>query len=134
MGAGDPAANGVMNTVTHGIYSALPGFMGLIQNAQYRNAGSEVLTGTGLATAHTDLDFNSRSTRVRYDTPVIAGFMASVSHSDAQEVEVALRYSGKILDSKVKWGAGAAFNSLEGDTVTEMYGSQLSFVHSSGLG
>ena len=26
-----PAANGVMNTVTHGIYSALPGFMGLIQ-------------------------------------------------------------------------------------------------------
>jgi len=134
MGAGDPAANGVMNVNTHGIYSALPGFMGLIQNAQYRNADSEVLTGTGLATAMTDLDFNSRSTRVRYDTPVVAGFMASVSHSDAQEVEVALRYSGKILDSKVKWAAGASFNSLEDDTITEMYGSQLSFVHSSGLG
>jgi len=134
IGAGDPAANGVMNTVTHGIYSALPGFMGLIQNAQYRNEGQETLTGTGLATAHTDLDFNSRRTRVRYDTPVIAGFMASVSHSDGQEIEAALRYSGKIFDSKVKAAMGAAYNTLEGDTITEMYGAQLSFVHSSGLG
>ena len=31
MGAGDPAANGVMNINTHGVYSALPGFMGLIR-------------------------------------------------------------------------------------------------------
>jgi len=134
MGAGDPAANGIMNTVTHGIYSALPGFMGLISSAQYRNEDSEVLTGTALSTAHTDLDFNSRSTRIRYDTPVIAGFMASVSHSDGQEVEAALRYSGKILDSKVKAGLGVAYNTLEGDSITEMYGAQLSFVHSSGLG
>lgn len=135
MGAGDPAANGVMNTVTHGIYSALPGFMGLITSGvQYRNAGAETLTGTSLATAHADLDFNSRRTRVRYDTPVIAGFMASVSHSDGQEIEAALRYSGKIFDSKVKAAMGAAYNTLEGDTITEMYGAQMSFVHSSGLG
>ena len=46
MGAGDPAANGIMNTPTHGIYSALPGFMGLIAECQYRNEGSETLTGT----------------------------------------------------------------------------------------
>jgi len=134
MGVGDPAANGVMNTSAHGIYSALPQAMGLITSAQYRNAGSEVLTGTAVSTAMTDLDFNSRRARIRYDTPVIAGFMASVSHSDGQEVEAALRYSGKLFDTKIKFGAGMAFNTLEGDTITEMYGSQLSFVHSSGLG
>ena len=135
MGAGDPAANGIMNTQTHGIYSALPGFMGLIAaNVQYRNEGLETLSGVTLGTAHADLDFNSRRTRLRYDTPVIAGFMASVSHSDGQEVEAALRYSGTLFDTRIRAGVGAAFNSLEGDTITEMYGAQASFRHSSGIG
>ena len=44
--------------------------------------GDDSAAGVSLAAAHADLDFNSRTTRVRYDTPVIAGFMASVSHSD----------------------------------------------------
>ena len=81
----------------------------------------------------TDLDFNSRSTRVRYDTPVIAGFMASVSHSDGQEVEAALRYSGKILDSKVKWGMGACAELLEGRHDHRNVRCAV-VVHSSGLG
>jgi len=137
MGAGDPAANGVMNTVTHGIYSALPGFMGLVaSNHQYRQTDEFTFGGasTTLGRQHADLDFNSRQTRVRYDTPVFAGFMASVSHDDAQRIEAALRYSGKVFDSKVKFGIGMAQNTGEGETITEMYGAQLSFVHSSGLG
>ena len=135
MGAGDPAANGIMNMSTHGIYSALPGFMGLIAaGVQYRNEGLETLSGASLGSSHADLDFNSRTTRLRYDTPVIAGFMASVSHSDGQEVEAALRYSGTLFDTRIRAGIGAAFNSLEGDAVTEMYGAQASFRHSSGIG
>ena len=138
MGAGDPAANGVMNINTHGVYSALPGFMGLIAaGVQFRDSSDEFTfggAGATLGAQMADLDFNSRQTRIRYDTPVIAGFMASVSHDDDQSIEAALRYSGKVLDSKVKFGMAMAHNTNSGSNVEEMYGAQLSFTHSSGLG
>ncbi len=138
MGAGDPAANGVMNINTHGIYSALPGFMGLIAaGVQFRDTDDEHSFGgasTTLGRQFADLDFNSRQTRIRYDTPVIAGFMASVSHDDDQSIEAALRYSGNVLDSRVRFGMAMAHNTNSGSNVEEMYGAQLSFTHSSGLG
>ena len=138
MGAGDPAANGIMNINTHGVYSALPGFMGLIAaGVQFRDSDDEFTFGgasTTLGRQFADLDFNSRQTRIRYDTPVIAGFMASVSHDDDQSIEAALRYSGKVLDSKVKFGMATAQNTNSGSNIEEMYGTQLSFTHSSGLG
>lgn len=60
--------------------------------------------------------------------------MLTMSHSDRQTVEAALRFSGKMFDSKVKAGIGTAQMSGEGEAFDEMYGAQVSMAHKSGLG
>lgn len=141
IGAGDSAANGTMNTASHGVYSALINFAALTAaNVQFRNEGAagnassgSGLSGVTLAGANPDLDFNSRTTRIRYDTPVIAGFMGSVSHHDDQAVEAALRYSGKIFDTKIKAAVGFAEGGA-GAGNNEFYAAGFAAEHSSGLG
>jgi len=135
MGAGDKAANGVMNTNTHGIYAALPKGLGLLNSAVvFRDKVTGNLDGPTAIGAFGDFDFTSRGTRLRYDTPVFAGFVASVSHDDEQTVEAALRYSGKIFDTKIKASVGysdAVASNVDG---AQIYGGILSMTHSSGLG
>jgi hypothetical protein len=89
-------------------------------------AGAEIGTAAGVFGQQDGL---GRSTRIRYDTPVIAGFMASTSHLDSQAWDVALRYSGKFAGTKVK-GAVAYSN----DQAEEQTGASIAFQHSSGIG
>ena len=70
-----------------------------------------------------------RSTRIRYDTPVIAGFMGSVSQLDDQSWDVALRYNGKVMGTKIKAGAG-----WSNDSTDEQIAGSVALLHSSGLG
>ena len=134
VGAGDTATNGVLNINTHGIYSALPGDMALIiTSTAFTNSGDSTQGIAMFGAALRELDFNSRHPRIRYDTPVFGGFMASVSHNSQQSIDYALRYSGKMLDTKVKAAAGLAQNT-SGAAFSEMYGAQISARHSSGLG
>ena len=134
IGAGSAGADGVMNINTHGVYSSLPGFMGLIASSHQFKEDKDTLSGASLGGQFADLDFNSRQQRVRYDTPAVGGFMLTMSHSDRQTVEAALRFSGKMFDSKVKAGIGTAQMSGEGEAFDEMYGAQVSMAHKSGLG
>ena len=135
MGAGDKAANGVMNTNTHGIYTALPNGLSL-QNAAlvFRDSVTGNLDGPTAIGAFGDLDFTSRGTRLRYDTPVVAGFVASISHDDEQTVEAALRYSGKIFDTKIRASVGYSDATASNTDANQQYGGMLSLAHSSGLG
>ena len=73
-----------------------------------------------------------RSTRIRYDTPNIAGFVASTSHQDDQSYDVALRYAGKAMDTKIKLSAGYAVDNAADDN--EHFGGSIAFQHSSGIG
>lgn len=134
IGAGSAGADGVMNINTHGVYSSLPGFMGLIASSHQFKEDKDTLSGASVGGQFADLDFNSRQQRVRYDTPAVGGFMLTMSHSDRQTVEAALRFSGKMFDSKVKAGIGTAQMSGEGEAFDEMYGAQVSMAHKSGLG
>lgn len=134
IGAGSAGADGVMNINTHGVYSSLPGFMGLIASSHQFKEDKDTLSGASVGGQFADLDFNSRQQRVRYDTPAVGGFMLTMSHSDRQTVEAALRFSGKMFDSKVKAGIGTAQMSGEGEEFDEMYGAQVSMAHKSGLG
>lgn len=134
IGAGSAGADGVMNINTHGVYSSLPGFMGLIASSHQFKEDKDTLSGASLGGQFADLDFNSRQQRVRYDTPAVGGFMLTMSHSDRQTVEAAIRFSGKMFDSKVKAGIGTAQMSGEGEAFDEMYGAQVSMAHKSGLG
>jgi len=130
MGAGDTAANGITehSFVT---YAMLPGSIALQNGGAFRavdaNGAGAAVTRVGNIMSQPDM--LGRSTRVRYDTPVIAGFMASASHMDNQTWDLALRYNAKFFDTKIKAGAGFA----NGQT-TENIGASIAFSHSSGLG
>jgi hypothetical protein len=134
MGAGSAGADGIMNINTHGVYSALPGFMGLIGAGLAFKSDEFTLTSATLGNTFRDLDFNGRQTRIRYDTPNIGGFMVTVSHSDAQALEGAIRFSGKAFDSRIKAGAGIAKMTNSGEATEENYGAMISIDHKSGLG
>ena len=133
LGAGDTASNGSTES-NFNTFTMLPGATSLVNGGAFRTATES--TGTGPAAVARVLneamgqqDGLGRSTRIRYDTPVIAGFMASTSHLDSQAWDVALRYSGKFAGTKVK-GAVAYAN----DQVDEQMGASVAFLHSSGIG
>ena len=134
MGAGSAGADGVMNINTHGVYSSLPGFMGLIASGHQFKSDKDTLSGASLGGQFADLDFNSRQQRIRYDTPNIGGFMVTMSHNDDQTVEAALRFSGKAGGTKIKAGAGVAQPTGSGETFEHMLGAQVSMAHNSGIG
>ncbi len=131
MGAGDAATNGITE-ISFVSYAFLPGFVGGVNGGAFRG----VSTGDGNGdqiTAVNDVtgqqDGLGRSTRIRYDTPVIAGFMASASHLDDQSWDVALRYSGKVMGTKIKGGLG-----FSNDSTDEQLAATIALQHSSGLG
>jgi hypothetical protein len=134
MGAGSAGADGVMNINTHGVYSSLPGFMGLIASGHQFKSDKDTLSGASLGGQFADLDFNSRQQRIRYDTPNIGGFMVTMSHNDDQTVEAALRFSGKAGGTKIKAGAGVAHATGSGEAFEHQLGAQISMAHNSGIG
>jgi hypothetical protein len=140
MGAGANAADGVMNIETHGVYGALPSDVGLLANPQYRTT-TNALSGVNMI-FNADPDMSGRMPRLRYDTPSIYGFKASVSHSDNQTSEAALWYNGTVLDTKLQAGggitscgaaSGGMCASASGGDST-VYGAGIAGKHSSGFG
>ena len=93
-------------------------------------------TCVGIGSAFSDFDGLGRQNRLRYNTPVIAGFMGSVSHTDGGAVDAALYYAGKIFGAEVAGGIGYAESSsqatagVNGDQVS----GSLSFTLPMGIG
>jgi len=145
IGAGDTAANGITENSFVG-FTMLPGAVFLQNGGAFRAVSADTGTNgnavTRVGNVMSQPDMLGRSTRVRYDTPVIAGFMASVSHLDNQDYDLALRYSGKFMDTKIKAGVGYANNASGSASTTatqvstggENIGGSIAFSHSSGLG
>ena len=133
LGAGDTASNGSTES-NFSTFTMLPGFTGGVMGGAFRNTTESTGSGpNGVARlvneAMGQQDGLGRSTRIRYDTPVIAGFMASTSHLDSQAWDLTLRYSGKFAGTKVK---GAV--SYANDQTDEQTGASIAFQHSSGIG
>jgi hypothetical protein len=137
MGAGDTASNGATES-NFSTFTMLPGCTGCVMNGAFRTTSASTGSGpnavgrlvAGAANgAFGQQDGLGRSTRIRYDTPVIAGFMASTSHLDSQAWDLALRYSGKFAGTKLK--AAAAYSN---DQTDEQMGASAAFLHSSGIG
>lgn len=130
MGAGNTASNGVSETNFNN-YTMLPGQVNLTGRSTWRNEDG---------TANTDTFENfgqddglGRNTRIRYDTPNLMGFMASVSHLDNQSWDAALRYSGRAFGTRIR----AAISYANRDTGTadeEIYDAGVALSHSSGFG
>src|SRR3546814_6719585 len=69
----------------------------------------------------TNFDGLSRQNRVRYDTPVIAGFQAGVSHIDGAAWDAALKWKGAFMGVKAEaavayWNASSLDDDLKGFT------------------
>ena len=131
IGAGDTATNGITE---HSFvsYAFLPGFIGGVNGGAFRAVNANGTNGAQLRAVNDVMgqqDGLGRSTRIRYDTPAIAGFMASASHLDNQAWDVALRYNAKFMGTKIKAGIG-----FSNDTSDEQYSGSIALLHSSGLG
>jgi hypothetical protein len=131
IGAGDTATNGITehSFVT---YAMLPGFYGGVNGGAFRAASTGDGNGAQITAVNDVIGYQDglgRSTRIRYDTPVIAGFMGSVSQLDDQSWDVALRYNGKVMGTKIKAGAG-----WSNDSTDEQIAGSVALLHSSGLG
>jgi hypothetical protein len=131
IGAGDTATNGITE---HSFvsYAMLPGFYGGVNGGAFRAASTGDGNGAQITAVNDVIGYQDglgRSTRIRYDTPVIAGFMGSVSQLDDQSWDVALRYNGKVMGTKIKAGAG-----WSNDSTDEQIAGSVALLHSSGLG
>jgi len=108
IGRGDAATNGTSEV------SLIPGGeTGHLGGSLHQAAeGAEIRNSdTGASVGDVNSFFNGydgagRVTRIRYDTPTMAGFMASVSYIDATSWDGALRYSGGLSGAKIQGAVG----------------------------
>ncbi len=95
----------------------------------FRDApGQPVPTDVTVGGAFSNLDGLSRDDRVRYDTPTWNGFQLSTSHIAGGAWDVADRFSGKLLDSKLE--AAIAYWSRSG---SDGINGSVSALHASGV-
>ena len=75
----------------------------------------------------------SRNDRIRYDTPKIAGFVASGSHIQGDNWDIGARYSGKFGQFKTK--AALFYASIDGtsSTTDDQIAGSIAVLHDSGL-
>ena len=138
MGKGDPGSNGSIQITAHaGAVAMLNGSTTFAYGGlEFKTAAGSGAASVAVISSLGDLDGLTRANRIRYDTPVFAGFQGRVSHLDDSSYDLTLLYSGKILDTKVK--AAIAYVESSGHTSGgrdgELVDGALSFVHSSGFG
>ena len=111
VGQGNTASEGIAeidlsgtNIVTRSNFGTFGG--GLI----FRDSGTGELSGVTIGNAFDPFDGFGRDDRVRYDTPVFAGFQLSTSALQGDATDVALRYSGEFHGAKV--AAGIAYSNF----------------------
>jgi len=132
IGAGSTATDGITE-ISNANFSFLAGQIGLQNDGAFRSVsanGSDITETVGDVFGQDD--FLGRSTRIRYDSPNIAGFVASLGHQDDQSYDMGLRYSGKLMDVKVKAGVGYAVD--DSSDQDENVGGGIALQHSSGFG
>ena len=142
VGKGDPGSNNSSLSTAHaGGVANLTGLahLGVGGLAFKSNGGSCANSGTtcvAMRSAFSDMDGLTRQNRIRYDTPVFAGFQGRMSHTDGGAWDASLWYNGKVLDTKIKGAVAYAESSnqvtagINGDQIN----GSLSVLHSSGIG
>lgn len=81
------------------------------------NGGTGDYSGVAINDVISNMDGLSRKDRLRYDTPTFYGFSAATSTVEKNGNDVALRYSGKIGDTKL---AGAMAYARMGDNADDV--------------
>lgn len=139
VGKGDPGSNNSSLSTAHagGVanLTALPGLgVGGLHFKNNGNSCAQTNTCVRLQSAISDFDGITRSNRIRYDTPVFAGFQARASHVDGGRWDASLWYNGKMFDTKIKGAVAYANGGASASTVQGQINGSLSMQHSSGIG
>src|SRR3546814_12699773 len=79
----------------------------------------------------TNCDGLSRANRVRYDTPVIAGFQGRTSHINGGAYDAALFYNGALMGFKIE--AAAAYWNASSNSGLNGYNGSLSVLSPIGI-
>ncbi|MGD9538592.1 MAG: porin [Alphaproteobacteria bacterium] len=95
LGQGPQAADGVTENDLSGTSVISASSLGQDQGAalMFRREGTNVSSGRTVGNLFNNFDV-SRRDRIRYDTPDLAGFVGSISYSDFDIYDYALRYGG----------------------------------------
>ncbi len=137
IGQGDPASNGSAEVSLSGMAPAMYPGIGDTAGGQIFRASTDPVggdaTGPSIGTVWTQHDGISRDDRIRYDTPKIQGFVASIAHIQGDDWDIALRHSGKF--GQFKTSAAVAYSDAGGtsSTVDEQIDGSISVLHDSGL-
>lgn len=131
LGQGNTASDGTSEVDLSGTgiiaYSSPCDWAGAIQ---FRTSDTAMLTGITLCNVFDNLDGLSRGDRIRYDTPVMAGFKLSTSWITDDRWDVALRYAGNF--GAIKAAAAIAYSKWPELFEYQMNGS-FSVWHESGV-
>jgi len=142
IGKGDPGSNNssLNNAHASGVIAATASHSLAAGGIAFKTSGNNCsISGTtcvNVKSAISDFDGLTRQNRIRYDTPVFAGFQARASHTDGGAWDASLWYNGKVFDTKIKGAVAYVESSNQataGQNGDQINGS-LSMQHSSGIG
>ncbi len=137
LGQGDTASNGSAEVSLSGMSPAM--YAGIGDTAGGILFRTETLAdgldadGPTIGSVHNQVDGLSRQDRIRYDSPKLAGFVASASHVQGNNWDIALRHSGKF--GQFKTSAAIAYAETDGTSATNdsLVDGSFSILHDSGL-
>ncbi|WP_299653111.1 hypothetical protein [uncultured Tateyamaria sp.] len=104
-GQGDAASNGIAEIDLSGTFIGNNSAVGLISGGQIFRTAAGGFSSNTVGDFFSNFDGITRIERFRYDTPKFGGgFTASVSFGEDNQNDIALRYSGKFGDIRVRSG------------------------------
>jgi Gram-negative porin len=131
LGQGNTASDGTSEVDLSGTgYIAYSSPCDWAGGIQFRTSDTAMLTGITLCDVFDNLDGLSRDDRIRYDTPVMAGFKLSTSWVTDDRWDVALRYGGNF--GAIKAAAAMAYSKRPEPFEYQINGS-FSVWHESGV-
>jgi hypothetical protein len=130
LGQGDASSNGIAEINMLGQGAMYAGISDTAGSILFR---SSTTTGPAIGKAWDRHDGLSRLDRIRYDTPKFAGFVASATHSQGGDWDIALRHAGKFGQFKTKAGISYIDLGQTSNTQEDMVAGSIAIMHDSGL-
>ncbi len=136
VGKGDTASNGTSEVDLSG--TSVIGYSGVADlsgGILFHDNNTDLLSGTDVGDVFSSFDGLSRDDRIRYDSPVFAGFKVSASATSGDGGDLALRYKAKFENLKFAAALAWANPNNEGSRkdVESQYSGSASVLHSGGF-
>jgi len=133
MGRGDTASENVSEQDISGTFTAAHASVQKVGGSLFFSLNSGGLSTVQVNQVFNGLDGLDRQSRLRYDLPVINGFVISTSYADEDRYDIAVRYSKNYNTFKVKAAAALTDTSSNGVAVDSQFSGSISVLHKNGF-